>query len=208
MVSIFPDTPAPLLVLGSHQPGGRGGGCIPHLLLAGEVGCVRSYSSLARLVEPVCEAVCVSCERPEGDVSLVFLWLRYPWVSVSSYDKVVTSPSFSHLLAGAFVCCWMTAGSVDVGHKPYLRLHPKKMIQKKSGVRATVSLSFQVRARGSNTQLTLKKWADASSLGTGPPQRLLATRKSRCFRSTGLNHQDKILLKGNCFCKGRSSRKL
>ena len=114
MVSIFPDTPAPLLVSGSHQPGGRGGGCVPHLLLAGEVGCVRSYSSLARLVEPVCEAVCVSCERPEGDVSLVFLWLRYPWVSVSSYDKVVTSPSFSHLLAGAFVCCWMTAGSVDV----------------------------------------------------------------------------------------------
>lgn len=80
------------------------------------------------------------------------------------------------------------------------------MIQKKSGVRATVSLSFQVRARGSNTQLTLKKWADASGLGTGPPQRLLATRKSRCFASTGLNHQDKLLLKGNCFCKGRSSK--
>lgn len=53
-----------------------------------------------------------------------------------------------------------------------------------------VSLSFQVTARDGNTQLTLKKWAEASGLGTGPPLRLLAMRKSRCFGSTGRNHQE------------------
>ena len=71
VVFIFPDTPAPLLMLGSHRPGGEGDGCVPHLLLAGEVCCVRSYSLLSHLVEPVCDAMCVSRDCPEGEVSLI-----------------------------------------------------------------------------------------------------------------------------------------
>ena len=156
-------------------------------------------------------------EEPGGLQSIGSQRVRHDWSNLArthaDLQKVTARLGrgrwpFEIVITG--VCLWWkpirTPWTIPRGHKPYLRLYPEKMIQKQSGVRAVVSLSFQVRARGSNTQLTLKKWADASSLGTGSPLRLLATRKSRCFRSTGLNHQDKRLLKGNCFRKGRCSK--